>query len=237
MSEGTPPRMQVFYGGTFDPVHEGHLALARAARDALDADVALVPAHDPPHKGATRADAAQRADMLDLAVAGVAGLRVDRRELRRAGPSYTVDTLVELRRELGGQASIAWLIGADSLLQLDTWHRWRELFELGHVVAVQRPGSEVDAKRLQEGAPEVLAEIGQRWLPPDALAGIAAGGFALLPLDSLRPESSTELRRRIAADGPWRDWVDPAVAAYIVDHGLYREPGVILRPPPSSLRP
>ena len=89
-------RLLVCYGGTFDPVHEGHLAVARSARDALDADVALVPARDPPHKGPTRADAAQRARMLELAVAGEAGLSVDLRELHREGPSYTFASLGEL---------------------------------------------------------------------------------------------------------------------------------------------
>ena len=215
-------RLLVCYGGTFDPVHNGHLAVARAARDALDADVALVPAHDPPHKGPTRADATQRAEMLDLALAGETGLSVDRRELRRDGPSYTFDTLGELRRELGVAAPIAWLIGADSLLQLHAWHRWRELFDRAHLVAVQRPGSQVDARRLREQAPDVLAEIADRWLPPQALAETAHGGFALLPMAELRPESSTELRRRIGEDRDWRGWVPPAVAAYIVRHGLYR---------------
>jgi nicotinate-nucleotide adenylyltransferase len=218
----------VCYGGTFDPVHNGHLAVARAARDMLHAEVALVPAHDPPHKAATRADARQRAEMLDLAIAGEAGLSVDRRELGRDGPSYTFDTLGSLRGERGESAPIAWLIGADSLLQLHTWHRWRELFARAHIVAVQRPGSEVDARRLREQAPEVLAEIGDRWLPPSALAEAAHGGFALLPMPELRPESSTDLRRRIQAGADWAGWVPPPVAAYIVRHGLYRDPGAIL---------
>ena len=229
--------LRVFYGGSFDPVHNGHLAVARAARDLLNAEVALLPARDPPHKAATHADAGQRADMLELAIAGEPGLRVDRRELHRAGPSYTVDTLAELRTEAGAAAPLAWLVGADSLLQLDSWHRWRELFGLAHVVAVQRPGAEVDAARLRAEAPAVLDEIDQRWLPPQALAGSPCGGFALLPLPELRPESSTELRRRIAAGEPWRDWVPPAVAAHIDRHGLYRGPAVILAPSPSSDRP
>jgi len=227
-------RLLVFYGGTFDPVHNGHLAVACAARDVLDADVALVPAHDPPHKGRTRADAAQRAAMLDLALADESGLSVDRRELLRAGPSYTVDTLDELRVELGEDVPIAWLIGADSLLQLHTWHRWRELFECAHMVAVQRPGALVDAASLRAQAPEVLAEIAGRWLPPGDLAGTASGGFALLPMPELRPESSTELRRRIHAGGDWRGWVAPAVADYIVRQGLYRDPGAILAASPPS---
>jgi nicotinate-nucleotide adenylyltransferase len=226
----------VCYGGTFDPVHNGHLAVARAARDALDARVALIPAHDPPHKGPTRADATQRAAMLDLAIAGEPGLSVDRRELLRAGPSYSFDTLGELRAELGGRAPIAWLIGADSLLQLHTWHRWRELFDRAHIVAVQRPGSEVDAARLRAQAPDVLAEIAGRWLPPADLAATACGGFVLLAMRDLRPESSTELRRRIREGDVWQGWVPPAVAAYIDSQGLYRDPGAILAAPSPSAR-
>lgn len=229
-------RLLVCYGGTFDPVHNGHLAVARAARDALDARVALIPAHDPPHKGATRADASQRAAMLELAIADQAGLAVDRRELLRAGPSYSFDTLGELRRELGERSPIAWLIGADSLLQLHTWHRWRQLFDRAHVLAVQRPGSEVDATLLRAQAPEVLAEIADRWLPPRDLVATASGGFALLPMPELHPESSTELRQRIREDADWRAWVPPAVAAYIDSEGLYRNPGAILAAPFPSAR-
>lgn len=229
-------RLLVCYGGTFDPVHNGHLAVARVARDALDADVALIPAHDPPHKGPTRADASQRAAMLDLAVAGEAGLSVDRRELLREGPSYSFDTLGELRAELGERAPIAWLIGADSLLQLHTWHRWGDLFDRAHILAVQRPGSEVDASRLRAQAPDVLAAIADRWLPPGDLAASASGGFALLPMPELRPESSTELRRRIREGGDWRAWVPPAVGAYIESQGLYRDPGAILAASSPSAR-
>lgn len=229
--------LRVYYGGTFDPVHNGHLAVARHASEALDADVWLVPAHDPPHKGPTRADAGQRAAMLELAVAGQPRLAVDRRELGRDGPSYTVDTLGELRVELGPGLPIAWLIGADSLLQLAGWHRWRELFDRAHVIAVQRPGAPLDAAMLRRRAPEVLAEIGERWLPPPTLSETAHGGFGLLPMPTLRPESSTELRRRIQAGESWQDWVPDQVAAYIVDHGLYREPAAILSAPSSSPRP
>lgn len=229
--------LRVFYGGSFDPVHNGHIAIARAARDALHAGVALLPARDPPHKAATHADAEQRAQLLELAIEGEPGLHVDRRELHRAGPSYTVDTLADLRADSGPAAPLAWLVGADSLLQLHTWHRWRDLFALAHVVAVQRPGAEVDAARLRSEAPAVLAELDQRWLPPDALADSPCGGFALLPLPELRPESSTELRRRIAAGEPWRDWVPERVAARIVELNLYRDPAVILPASRPSVRP
>jgi nicotinate-nucleotide adenylyltransferase len=213
--------LAVYYGGTFDPVHEGHMAVARAARDALAATVYLVPAADPPHKGPTHADAEQRARMLDIAIAGERGLRVDRRELHRDGPSYTVDTLTQVRAELGPQAPLAWLVGGDSLDTLHTWHRWRELFELAHIVAVQRPGSHVDAASLAHASPLVHDEVRGRWRSLAALGDAPAGGLAVLPLHELRPESSSELRRRIAAGEPWRDWVPGPVAGYIELTGLY----------------
>jgi nicotinate-nucleotide adenylyltransferase len=212
----------ICYGGTFDPVHNGHLAVARAARDALRATVFLLPAADPPHKGPTHADALQRARMLDLAIAGEPGLKVDRRELERDGPSYTFDTLLELRAQVGPARPVAWLVGGDSLNQLHTWHRWRELFEHAHVVAVQRPGSHIDPETLLHVAPEVAEEAAARWMTLEALQNAPAGGLAVLPLQELRPESSTELRRLIAARDPaWRAWVPPSVAGYIDRHDLY----------------
>lgn len=229
----TASPMLVCYGGTFDPVHNGHLAIARAVRDALSARVALLPAHDPPHKGPTRADALQRAWMLDLAVDGEPGLCVDRRELSREGPSWTVDTLTELRRELGNDAPIAWLIGADSLVQLASWHCWRALFELAHILVVDRAGAAVDPVALRAQAPEVLTEIAPRWRDPGQLANTSHGGFAQVPMSALRPESSTELRRRIRDGEPWQGWVPPAVAAYIVRHGLY-QPATVIIPTPSA---
>ena len=210
------------YGGTFDPVHTGHLFIARAVRDALHADVHLLPAADPPHKGPTHADAEQRARMLELAVEGEAGLIVDRRELHRPGPSYTFDTLRELRAELGPHAQLVWMVGGDSVFELDTWHRWRQLFELAHVLAIARPGAPIDEAALAARAPAVHAELAPRWCRPAQLHALPAGGFAEFRLGAERPESSTELRRRIAAgDRRWPEWLAPAVARYIADHRLY----------------
>ena len=220
--------LRIYYGGTFDPVHNGHVAIALAARDALQAEVALLPARDPPHKALTGADAEQRAAMLELAIADEPGLVVDRRELQRAGPSYSVDTLGELRAKFGADVPLAWLIGADSLRQLHTWHRWRDLFELAHLLVVQRPRADIDGAALRAAAPEVAALFEQRQRPVDALAFSPHGAIALLPLPGLRPESSTELRRRITNGDAWTDWVAPAVSGYIVRHGLYRDPAVIL---------
>lgn len=209
------------YGGSFDPVHLGHLAVARAVRDALGAEVRLVPAADPPHKDATHASGALRAEMLELAIAGEPGLGVDRSELEREGPSWTIDTLRLLRARQGPHRPIAWVVGGDSLLRLDTWMQWRELFSHGHVLAVARPGSPLDEDSIAGLAPAVARQTGFRRRPAAALAETPAGGFAVLDLPALRPESSTEVRSRIASGGDWEPMLPPAVAGFIRDRRLY----------------
>lgn len=216
---------RILYGGTFDPVHAGHLAVAAAARDALGAPVAFVPAADPPHRAAPGATAEQRAAMLALAVAGEPGFHVDRRELDRAGPSWTILTLEALRAEVGPRQPLVWLIGDDAFLGLPTWHRWRELLGLAHLLVAVRPGHSLDAM-----PPELAAEVAGRWAgEPGTLAERPAGGLFRLAMPP-HPASATRLRARLRAGEDVADWLPPAVAAYIARHGLYtgdpRHPGV-----------
>lgn len=220
-------RLHLIYGGTFDPFHNGHLAIARAARDELGVEVRLMPAADPPHRAPPGASAAQRAAMLDLAVADETGLLVDRRELHRAerdpeARSWTIDTLRELRGELGGDAPIALLVGADSFLGLPTWREWEALFGLTHFVVAERPGSPLDG-----ALPKALADAvrERRAASPVELESSPAGGVFLLR-QPLSPESATDIRRRIAAGLPWRDLAPPAVAGFISRNGLYRRPAL-----------
>jgi len=213
--------LRILYGGTFDPVHAGHLAIARAVAAAFDHPVSLLPSADPPHRVAPGASAEQRAAMLALAVADDPALSVDRRELHRRGPSFTVDTLEDVRRELGPTAAIVWVLGIDSLAQLDTWHDWRRLFSLAHVLGVQRPLTEAGKDWLQQRAPGVYAEVGPRWRPLAELAGQPAGFYAPLAIRPLRTESATDIRQRIAAGLPWAGQVPAAVARYIRQAGLY----------------
>jgi nicotinate-nucleotide adenylyltransferase len=212
--------LALFYGGTFDPVHNGHLAIARAARDEIDTIVRLMPAADPPHRAPPGANAGQRALMLGLAAAGESALLVDRRELGRDGPSYTIDTLRELREELGLGQPLALLIGADSFVGLPTWREWRTLFELTHFVVAPRPGSPLDGD-----LPCELAEMAAgRWSDsPETLKSSPAGRMFRLG-QPLQPESASEVRRRIAANVDWQGLVPPAVAAYITAKGLYSRP-------------
>jgi len=218
--------LTVLYGGTFDPVHCGHVGVARHARDALDATIRLMPAADPPHRDAPGASASHRARMLDLAVAGEPRLKVDRRELRRSTPSYTIDTLRELRGEIGDFAPIALLIGADSLVGLAGWKDWESLFGLAHFVVADRPGVDIPG-----ALPGPLAEfLGRRWATsPDDLHRAAAGRVLCLN-QPLHAGSATGVRQRIADGLPWQDQVPPPVAAYIARHRLYA-PGAASSPP------
>ena len=214
-------RLHLLYGGTFDPVHNGHLAIACAARDALGCVVRLMPAADPPHRAAPGAGAAQRARMLDLAVAGIEGLLVDRRELARQGPSYTIDTLRELRAELGPVAPLALLVGADSFIGLPTWRDWRMLFQYTHFVVARRPGSPLDAD-----LPGELAAVAEgRWAGSVGEQGQGPAGRLILLDEPVHPESASEIRRRIAGQGEWEALVPPQVAEFIRSQGLYAAPG------------
>ena len=219
-------KLRTWYGGTFDPVHDGHLAIARAARDALDCAIRFMPAADPPHRAPPGADAAQRAEMLRLAIDGEPGLCVDLRELRRDGPSYSVDTLRGLRAEYCEAAPIALLVGADSLLGLPTWHDWTALFGLAHFVVADRPGSALDAR-----LPPVLAEaVAGRWIDDPAALREAPAGCLLRLHQPLHPGSATDVRRLIRAGGPWRARVPAAVAGYIVRERLYGVDGAVDAP-------
>jgi nicotinate-nucleotide adenylyltransferase len=129
------------FGGTFDPVHLGHLSVAWEASELLDADVHLLPASVPPHRPPPIASAQQRVAMLRAALQGQSRLALDTRELEREGPSYTIDTLLELRAELG-ERPLVLLIGADAFAGLPGWHRWHELFDLAHIGVLSRPGVE-----------------------------------------------------------------------------------------------
>lgn len=211
-------------GGTFDPVHFGHLRLADDVRTALELpEVRLVPAGDPPHRAGPEASAADRLAMLHLAVQAFPGLAVDARELARTGKSYTVLTLEELRAEDSARP-ILLLLGADAFRGLPTWHRWREILTLAHIVVVARPGSQ-----LEVDLPAALAKDWTRRLTPDPrrLKDTPAGAIyrqAVTP----QPISATTIRAQLARGvegfAAVRELLPAAVLAYIDQHRLYRPP-------------
>jgi len=210
------------FGGTFDPVHYGHLRAADEVRAALGlAEVRLVPAGDPPHRAAPSATAEQRLAMLDLAVPEFPGLVVDPREIAREGKSYTVLTLEDLRAEAPARPLVL-IVGMDAFAGFPTWHRWREVFALAHVVVVTRPGATagdaIGGDLRDEWAARATADASQLESAP------AGTIFAL----SIRPQpiSSTAIRRALAHGhagvAEVRGLLPPAVLAYIDRNQIYR---------------
>lgn len=213
--------LTLVYGGTFDPIHRGHVAVAEFAARHLHAEVRMLPAADPPHRSPPGASAGHRAEMVALAIEGKPGLRLDRRELDRPGPSYMVDTLLSFRQDLGEQMPLGLLLGADAFLGLPGWRLWRELFALCHLVLIPRQGWS-----LEHLPPELAEACQERWLEsPEVMRHLPAGCLYTLPMPRLCPESATELRRRLALGGDWPELVAEPVARYIRDHGLYRRAG------------
>jgi nicotinate-nucleotide adenylyltransferase len=203
------------FGGTFDPVHYGHLRAALEAMERLHLqDFRLLPAGTPPHRANTFASADHRLAMLKLALSRYPELQVDDREVRREGSSYMVDTLGEIRRE-EGEAPILMMIGQDAANVLDQWHDWQKLFDLAHLVIMRRP----ESKHIYSGA--LFEQVQPRLVNnPDQLLLSPAG--LILPLEVTQLAiSSTEIRRQIHAGLSPRFLLPDSVIEYILEHGLY----------------
>ena len=201
-------------GGAFDPVHIGHLRGAIVVREHLGLErVDLLPAAQSPLKDTATVTAADRLAMLEAAVRGVPGLGVDARELARKGPSYTVDTLIELRREVGQAMPLIWIVGTDILPALPKWSRWQQLLELAHLVILERPGS--DSPPLA-----VTQWLDQHRIDQNALLTSAAGGVMTLDQPVLDIASS-DIRTLLAAGRDPRFLLPDVVMEYITQHKLF----------------
>ena len=207
------------FGGTFDPIHFGHLRLAEelAGRLGLDS-VRFIPSGRPWHRVAPGATAAQRLEMTRLALAGNPRFMLDEREARGQAPGYTVETLGELRRELGEPARLCLLLGADVFLGLHTWHRWRELFALAHVVVAHRPGFPLLGQGMDPALrPEVETRLAAgRGELEQAPAG-KVFACAMTPLDI----SATSIRAAVKGGESARYLLPEAVLDYIQAQHLY----------------
>jgi len=192
-------------GGTFDPVHYGHLLIAETCRELLRLDqVRFVPALQSPLKvDQPGADGHARADMIQLAIAGCPAFVVDRRELRRTPPSWTLDTLQSFRAEFSG-AELVLLLGADSLKDLPRWKQPDEITRLAEIAACNRPGQ-----------PELTAETVASWLGPDLASRVIPVQIPGIDI------SSTEIRQRIRSNRSIRFLTPRAVEAFLVEHRLY----------------
>ncbi|WP_020201031.1 nicotinate-nucleotide adenylyltransferase [Cupriavidus sp. WS] len=225
--DGQRPYRLGILGGTFDPPHSGHVALARLCIERLGLDeLVWIPTGQSWQKGDDVTPAADRLAMTELAAAALADtharVHASRMEVDRAGPSYTVDTVHELRQRYGPHASLAWLMGADQLLRLHTWHGWQALFADVHLCVATRPGFD-----LSELDGPVRQELAARRAPTHLIQSTPSGHMWIdqtLAVDL----SSTALRQRLAAGQPADDQLPPGVAHYIASRGLYR-------PAPSDL--
>jgi nicotinate-nucleotide adenylyltransferase len=202
-------------GGTFDPIHRAHvnLALTCLAECALD-EVRLVTASVPPHKRPPEANAFHRHAMVALAASHDERLVADPRELLREGPSYTIDTLEDMGRELEG-AELFLLLGADSLRDLPTWRRWQDVVEAAVIVSTGRAGLDLDP----------IVKLRETEIPP--------GRWRVVRHEP-PPWSSTELRSRLHAGASCKDALDPLVASYIARASLYARPADATHPARSA---
>ena len=215
-------------GGTFDPIHFGHLRLAEEAREQLGLErIRLIPAGQPPHRGAPGSSADERLAMTQLAVAGNAGFEVDDGEVRLAQPSYTVLSLERLRAELGPQQPLVLILGADAFAGLQRWHRWQELFALAHIAVANRPGYASLSHPDQGGPAQLASELARAWAErhsadPSALRQAPAGvviPFTMTPLAI----SATLIRTLIGSGRSARYLLPDSVVDYIASRNLYHE--------------
>lgn len=203
-------------GGTFDPIHLGHLDVARAAVDALALEeVRLVPSFVPPHRTAPGASTYHRFAMVSLAAASHTRLTASDEELRRGGPSYTADTLRGLHAAGFAPGELFFLTGADAFAEIATWKEYPVLLDLSHFVVCSRPGHEADMVR------GLLPELSDRMVDGRDFEAGAGPRVVLLDADTA-DVSSSGVRRAIAAGQAIDGMVPPPVAAHIAKHGLYR---------------
>ncbi|MBN1659210.1 MAG: nicotinate-nucleotide adenylyltransferase [Anaerolineae bacterium] len=194
-------------GGTFDPIHDGHLVAAQEAWHQLTLDyVLLLPAGDPPHKSGHRfASARHRVCMVELAIAGRDHLSVSHVDLDRPGPHYTADALALLQEELGPEVRLYFIEGADSLAEVSTWHQPERVLAAANLAVVGRPGYSVNLDALEARLPGLSQRI--HWVSMPALA-----------------ISSTDLRLRVRTGRPISYLLPACVEAYIYEHRLYQDP-------------
>lgn len=211
-------------GGTFDPIHFGHLRLAEEACEALGLDtITFIPAGDPPHRDTPATGARIRLELVRLATAGNDRFTVDDGEVSATGKSYTVLTLERLRLRFGSTRPLVLILGADAFQGLHTWHRWTDLLQLAHVAVANRPGTAPHGRRWPGVlAPELDVECGHRIdRDPQALGSSPAG--CVVPFDMTPLAISASLIRDLIRTGHSARYLLPdSVLDYIGSHDLYR---------------
>ncbi len=210
------------FGGTFDPIHYGHLRLAEEMAATLNLrEVRFIPAGQPPHRAMPQTSALHRMEMVRRAITGNPHFVLDEREVRRAQqtdarPSYTVDTLSELRAELGPEQPLCLLLGADAFIDLPSWHEWRRLFELAHIAVAERPGTAWQ----QALGDELQHELQARLVSDVANCG-SVGSVQILQMTPLAI-SARRIREALATQKSVRYLLPDAVLEYLQQQQLYK---------------
>ncbi len=214
---GLAPRPIGILGGTFDPIHYGHLRPALEMLETLQlAEVRFIPCRIPAHRATPLITAEQRLTLVQRSIADQPGFVADDRELRRDGPSYMVDTLASLRSDLGDDIPLCLILGADAFRGLPNWHRWQQISELAHIVVMQRPGA-------LSSLPPVLEEfIAQRLIEEVIALRQKPAGSILFQLVTQLHISATQIRALLAHGQSPRYLLPEAALAYIHDRALYR---------------
>ncbi|MFS0824914.1 nicotinate-nucleotide adenylyltransferase [Pseudomonas phoenicis] len=216
MTASSPARRIGILGGTFDPVHIGHLRSALEVAELMQMDeLRLLPNARPPHRDTPQVTAQDRLAMVRHAVAGTAQLSVDARELARDKPSYTIDTLESLRAELAADDQLFLLLGWDAFCGLPGWHRWEELLQHCHILVLQRPDADVEP-------PFELRNLLAARSASDPTAMPGPAGHISFVWQTPLAVSATQIRQLLASGKSVRFLVPDAVLAYIEAHGLYR---------------
>lgn len=209
-------------GGTFDPIHFGHLRMAQELAESLSLDeVRFIPSANPPHKAPPLVSAEHRAAMVQLAIADNPLFKFDDRELHRTAadnmPSYTIDTLLSLRSDLGVSTSLVLFMGSDAFTEFNTWHRWQEIIQLCHIALVQRPLISIQAP-----LPTVLDTFLHNYYTENAedLHESSAGYVTMQPITPL-DISSTAIRNSLQSGHSARYLMPDSVLDYVHSHQLY----------------
>jgi nicotinate-nucleotide adenylyltransferase len=206
-------------GGTFDPVHFGHLRLAIEALEALGLDaVRWIPSGQPGHRGAPATSTTHRVEMVRLAIAGESHFAPDIAETRTSEPTFTINMLKRLRAELGAHKPLVMILGMDSFLSLPSWRAWTELFDLVHFAVGERPGFALSSQTMVF---DLAQEFARRSAASDAVRSAPGGAIVTFPT-TLLDISATDLRERIGRGTSVRYLLPESVLAYIGAHRLFR---------------
>lgn len=219
VTETSNRKLTGLLGGTFDPIHHGHLRMAEQLADALQLDtVRFIPCGNPPHRDSPVTSAVDRSTMVKLAIAGNPRFVIDDRELARDGPSYTYDTLISLREECGEDAGLCLFMGSDAFSEFDNWHRWQEISELCHLVLVERP----DAESVSNLRPDLMTLLNERRVEHAASLAECPAGLILIQRIQALNISATTIRKELGTQRSPRYLLPDTVLDYIHQQGLYR---------------